>query len=178
MSLFRRSGPDLPDAVVRALALTGPERVIAAAPDLTTGAWVCVTTWRLVVVTVDATVALDRPWHEVDAGAWDPDAGLLTVSWVGRGRATQFRFADEAPGDRLPGAFRDRVSASVVLTTTVDLGPRRTSRVVIRTDLASRELLEQVLPGRGSSSTDAELAEAVAVARADLRDQVGMPPAP
>jgi hypothetical protein len=79
------------------------------------------------------------------------------------------------PG-RVPEAFRERVQASVVLTRQVDLGSRRSAPVVIRKELRSRELSEQVLWGAAARQDDAELTAAVAAASLELRDQVGLPP--
>lgn len=171
--------------MVAAAGLGRGERVLAAArTELHT--WLVVTTWRLLEIdgpaasgeaTVDPrgapVVRVDRPWLDVDQGGWQPEPGQLSAVWVG-GRSSSWT----VPGDpgRLPEAFRDRVSASVVLAREVDLGPRRRSRVVIRQRLDTRELVEQVLPGKGVRADDEELAASVARARADLRDQVGMPP--
>ncbi len=153
------------------------ESVLATATDRHTGDLVCATTWRLVVVAPEGDglggVVLDRPWHEVDAGVWDPETTSLSVSFVNGGRAHQWQLGQQ-PG-QLPAALRDRVSASVVLSRVIDVGPRRTARVVIRTVLQTRELVEQVLLGRGARDDDSELVAAVARARDDLRGQVGLP---
>lgn len=164
-----------PEAVIEAGVPAG-DRLIAAARDLTTQHWVLACRAVVAVVTDEAEVVLSRPWLRVEAGAWDPDADLLRVRWVDDPVASNWRFA--GPGARVfTDAFRDRVQASVVLVREVDLGPGRKTRVAIRKDLATWELSEQVVPGRGVSPTDTELAREVEVARATLRDQSGLPPA-
>ena len=179
----RTIGPDLPapasspgDVPDAALAGLGPgEKVVATAQDDATGHWLVLTLWRLLERTPEGQDVLDRPWHEVDTGAWDPDAWTLTASFVDRA-TRQWRLQSRTGPGRIPEVFRDRTTASVVLVRAVDLGPRRTARVTIRTDLRTRELSEQVLLGRGSRASDQELAEQVHVARQDLRGQVGMDP--
>ena len=54
----------------------------------------------------------------------------------------------------LPETLRERVQASVVISEAIDLGNRRTARVVVRKDLATGELLSQALLGPGVRSTD------------------------
>lgn len=190
----RRAGHDVPEAVL-AVGVPAGDKLITAARDQLTGRWVLVNQTSVAVVTAPddgstegssdsewpshdhgaPDLVLSRPWLEVEAGAWDPESDTLRVAWVGEGSATSWRFT--GPGARiLTDAFRDRVQASVVLVREVDLGPGRKTRVAIRKDLATRELLEQVVPGRGVSPDDTELAEQVAVARATLRDQSGLPP--
>ena len=75
---------------------------------------------------------------------------------------------------RLLETVRERVQASVVLTQELALGTRRTGRVVIRQDLASGEMVEQVLLGRGVRPDDAGVQDAVDGALAYLREQVGL----
>lgn len=169
----RRRAQDLPDSLTSVLALNHGERLLAAARDEHTDHWVVVTTWRLLVAAESVGLVVDRPWHEVDAGTWDPDTETLTVTWVGGGARLTWRLLD--PG-QLPIAFRDRVSASVVLTKALDLGPRRTARVVVRKVLETRELVQQVLLGPRSSREDEELWQAISVTLADLADQVGLDP--
>lgn len=166
----------VPALVRAAVRLLRGERILAGAQDDHTGAWVVVTTWRLIVLTGTGQVQVDRPWLDVDAGSWDPDTASLSLTWVGGGRGLQWQLRSRTGPGRVPETFRERVQASVVLTRQVDLGPRRSARVVIRKELRSRELTEQVLLSRGARAEDAELTREVALARAELRDQVGIPP--
>lgn len=182
----KASIPAPPGEVQRAAALDGREKVLAAAQDDHTGAWVLITSWRLVVVgdasarttgaDGDPSVAVDRRWLDVDGGSWDPDTGSLSVSWVDGKRGLQWQFLKRTGPGRIPEAFRERVSASVVLMRHIDLGPRRTARVAIREDLKDRSLVEQVLPGAGVRSDDDELHDELRTARIELRDHVGLPP--
>lgn len=177
-----RGVPQVPDVVARAAGLERGQRVLAGAQDDHTGHWVLVTPWRLVVVDPQASGegarVVDRPWRDVDAGGWDPDTGTLTLTWVGRGPALAWRLWSRTGPGRVPEAFRERVQASVVLARTVELGGGRTARVVIRNDLRTRELHEQVLLGATTRGDDLGLARAVAQVRRELRDQVGLPPEP
>lgn len=172
--------PQVPDPVSRAAALERGQKVLAGAQDDHTGHWVLVTPWRLVVVDPaafgESARVVDRPWRDVDAGGWDPHTGTLTVSWVGHGAALAWRLWSRTGPGRVPEAFRERVQASVVLTRSVDLGSGRRVRVVIRKDLRTRELHEQVLLGATTRGDDPALARAVAEVRRELRDQVGLPP--
>lgn len=152
------------------------EHVLAAAQDDLTRAWVALTTYRIVTLTETAEVGVDRPWHEVDTGAWEPDSGTLSLTWVGGGRGLQWQLRERTGPGQVPQVFRERVSASVVLVREVDLGARRSARVSIRSVLSTRELVDQVLWGRGAGPEDPELAPQVEAARQDLRDQVGLPP--
>ena len=129
------------------------------------------TNHRLYAVDAAGERTLARPWHEVDAGTWSAELGQLTVTWVDGARPSQWTLGDST---LLPETLRERVQASVVLAQRVDLGPRRIARAVIRQDLATGELVEQVVPGRGVRGDDEEVAAATAAALAELREQVGL----
>lgn len=174
--MARRRGRQepLPQQVEAALGLGRGERVLAAART-TDQEWLVTTSWRVAVVTADGDVQLARPWWHVDGGAWDPDTESLEVSWVDGSDGA--RLGLPSPG-RVPETLHERVQASVVLMRHLDLGPGRRVRVAIRKDLQDRSLLEQVLPGPGTRTTDPELVAAVVRARAELRDQAGMGPVP
>jgi hypothetical protein len=70
--------------------------------------------------------------------------------------------------------LRERVQASVVLGEELPLTGRRTGRAVIRQNLRTGELMQQVVLGRGVREDD-EVAAVVARTLAWLREQVGMP---
>ncbi|GAA1167865.1 hypothetical protein GCM10009584_06020 [Ornithinimicrobium humiphilum] len=152
------------------------EQVLATAREDGNGHWLVLTTWRLLERTVDGGTVLERAWHEVDTGSWNPDSWALSVLFVDGLDGRQWVLQRQTGPGKVPEVFRDRTTASVVLTREVDLGPRRTARVSLRTDLRTRELQEQVLLGRGSRADDEELAEQVLAARRELREQAGMDP--
>ena len=213
MGLFSRRAPrpELPPAVVAALALAKGERVLAFGLDDNTGRYVVATTYALAVVNqpgatpttpasavsrpvtpeVTAPVigtpvvgaqagtrptaerTLRRRWLSVDAGAWEPDTATLTVTWAEGGRGAQWSFKDQQT--RLPECLRERVQASVVIATRLTLGDRRSGRVAIRQDFATRELIPQTILGRYTRADDPEVQAHVQAALAHLRDQVGLP---
>ncbi len=110
------------------------------------------------------------PWHLVDAGRWDPEAGTLTVTWVDeRPDAT---WEVDSPGG-MPDAFRERVQASVVLVEQVSLDRSRRARVVLRKDLGTGRLLAQTIIGRGCDPRDPQLLAATEEVAARLAEQVG-----
>ena len=111
-----------------------------------------------------------RPWHLVDAGTWTPE-GRLTVTWVDG--EPPLRLDLDEPG-MLPETLRERVQASVVLAESLDLGGRRTAKVVVRRDLETGKLLSQAVLGKGVRSTDPGVAEQVRAGVARVREQVGL----
>jgi hypothetical protein len=172
MAVFPRRDRDrLPDAVRSALDLSRSERVLAWAKDDLSDSTVVATTHALYAVDPAGTRALARPWHVVDAGSWSADLFQLTVTWVDGARPVQWVCREPT---MLPETLRERVQASVVLMQRVDLGGRRSARAVIRQDLATGELVQQVVLGRGVRSGDPDLEEATASALAYLREQVGL----
>jgi hypothetical protein len=171
MAFSLRRGEQLPGPIHQALELGPGERVLTWAREESTGATVVVSNHRLYAVDAAGVRTLVRPWHEVDAGTWSSELGQLTVTWVGGARPSQWTLGDST---LLPETLRERVQASVVLAQRVDLGPRRSARVVIRQNLATGELVEQVVTGRGVRADDEEVASATARALVELREQVGL----
>jgi len=169
----RAPRPDLPPAIEKALELAKGERVLAFAVDDNTGGYVVATTYALAVFTSSVERILRRRWLSVDAGAWEPVTATLTVTWADGRRAGQWSFRDQQT--LLPEAVRERVQASVVLSTRLNLGDRRTGRVAIRQDFATRELIPQTILGRYARADDPEVQAHVQAALAHLRDQVGLP---
>ena len=165
--------PDLPQAIEKALELAKGERVLAFAVDDNTGGYVVATTYALAVFTSGVERILRRRWLSVDAGAWEPVTATLTVTWADGRRAGQWSFRDQQT--LLPEAVRERVQASVVLSTRLNLGDRRTGRVAIRQDFATRALIPQTILGRYARADDPEVQAHVQAALAHLRDQVGLP---
>lgn len=173
MGLLRRPARPAPSETVRtALAGAGREHPVAWAVDDASGATVAAGRTHLTVVSAGGEVLLDRPWHLVDNGRWDHDDRRLTVTFVDPTPAARFRLtAGETP---LLEALRERVQASVVLADTVDLGSRRSARVVVRRDMATGALLGQTILGRGVRRTDPGVAEQTSAALARLKEQVGL----
>jgi hypothetical protein len=205
MGLFNRrsSHAELPPAVAAALDLAKGERVLAFGVDENTGRYVIATTFALAVVTSTAAYStvvtstavtstavtptavtptavtptaertLRRPWLFVDAASWEPETATLTATWTDGRRAGQWSFRDQPT--RLPETLRERVQASVVIATRLNLGDRRTGRVAIRQDFETRELIPQTILGRYTRADDPEVQAHVKAALAHLRDQVGLP---
>lgn len=169
----RAPRPDLPPAIEKALDLAKGERVLAFAVDDNTGGYVVATTYALAVFTSSVERILRRRWLSVDAGAWEPVTATLTVTWADGQRAGQWSFRDQQT--LLPETVRERVQASVVLSTRLNLDDRRTGRVAIRQDFATRELIPQTILGRNARANDPEVQAHVQAALAHLRDQVGLP---
>jgi hypothetical protein len=184
MGRFRRrpSAAELPPAITAACELGKGERVLAFGVDDNTGGYVVATTFALAVVTPagqasagmtgTAERVLRRPWLFVDAGAWDPETGTMTVTWTDGARGVQWSFRDQPTA--LPETLRERVQASVVLATRLVLGDRRSGRVAIRQDFETRELIPQTILGRYTRADDPEVKAHVEAALAHLSDQVGL----
>jgi hypothetical protein len=179
MGLFNRrpSRAELPPAITAALGLTKGERVLSFGVDDNTGGYIVATTFAVAVVTSTALTstaerALRRLWLFVDAGSWEPETATLTVTWTDGRRAAQWSFHDQMT--RLPETLRERVQASVVIATRLNLGDRRTGRVAIRQDFETRELIPQTILGRYTRVDDPEVQAHVEAALAHLRDQVGL----
>lgn len=160
---------EIPAEALEGVALGRGEKALAAAAPVGHNGWVVATTYRLVLT---GEGGWERPWHRVDGASWSREASRLVVTWVDGSRPVQWGFDD---ADRLLTVVRERVQASAVLTHTLDLGDRRSGRVAIRRNLATGELLDQVVLGRFARPDDPEVAEQVWRVRAYLREQVGMP---
>lgn len=180
MGLFGRQSArtELPATLRAACELARGERVLAFGVDDNTGGYVIATSFALAVVTSTTQTSaarrtLRRRWLSVDAGSWEPETATLSVTWANGGRGEQWSFRDQPT--RLPESLRERVQASVVISTRLTLGDRRTGRVAIRQDFETRELVPQTILGRYTRADDPEVAAHVAAALAHLRDQVGLP---
>ncbi|MBM6403618.1 hypothetical protein JQN72_12595 [Phycicoccus sp. CSK15P-2] len=163
----------VPEAVAAAVAPSDGERLLAWATT-TAGETVVAGRRYLYVVAPDTEgahqVRVSRPWHLVDAGTWSEE-GVLRVTWVDG--EPLLRVAVDEPG-MFPETFRERVQASVVLAETLDLGPRRTAKVVVRRDLTTGRLLSQAVLGSGVRPADPGVAEEVRAGLARVREQVGL----
>src|SRR6476646_7583239 len=137
----RAPRPQLPEEVVAALDLPRCDRVLCFATDDNRGGHLVASTWALSYVSTAGDLELRRPWHLVDAGSWQPETATLTVTWVDGRRPGQW-------------TLRERVQASVVLSTRLVLGEGRTGRVAIRQDLATRALVPQTVLARRVRADD------------------------
>jgi hypothetical protein len=171
-----RRGDDIPDDVAAALADVDGGRVLSAAPEADSRAWLVAGPFTLSLVDPGRPEPLvwSRPWHDVDAGSWSREASQLTVTWVDRSRPGQWRLGDGQRERSFLQTLRERVTASVVLTEELALTGRRTGRAVIRQDLRTGRLVEQVVLGRGVQP-DEEVSAASDRALGWLREQVGLP---
>jgi hypothetical protein len=160
----------VPEPAAGAIKRTGGERLLSWARDEATSATVVAGSHRLYAVSASGELTLARPWHLVDAGVWDHDTFMLTVSWVDGQRPAQWVLREPS---LLPETLRERVQASVVLAERVALDGGRQARVVIRQDFSTGGLVEQVILGRGVPAGDAEVTAATEAALARLREQVG-----
>ncbi|CCH78556.1 DNA primase [Nostocoides japonicum T1-X7] len=167
----RRHGHGIPTEARAVVAARPGEHVLSVAHDDASDATLVAGRFGVYAVRPDGEVALERPWHLVDGGAWDHETFTLTVTWVDRHPRT--RWVLKVP-NAFPETFRERVQASVVLTDTVSLDGRRTARVVLRQDLATGEMLGQTLLGRGVRSSDPGVIEQTEAALDRLREQVGL----
>jgi hypothetical protein len=169
---LRRARPDrVPEEARTAIDLGRGERLLSWARDEASGAIVVASNHALYAVGAGGEVTLARPWHLVDIGNWSHDLFQLTVTWVDGQRPSQWTFREPS---LLPETLRERVQASVVLAQQIQLGERRSARAVIRQDLATGGLIEQVVLGRGVRASDPGVAEQTGAALAYLREQVGL----
>ena len=181
MGLLNRltSRGELAPPIAQALERAKGEHVLAYAVDDNTGAHVVATTYALAVVTSTGERGLRRRWLSVDTGSWEPETATLTVTWADGRRAAQWSFRNQENQENrqtlLPETLRERVQASVVLSTSLALGDRRTGRVAIRQDFETRELICQTILGRHSRADDPEVQAQVHAALAHLKEQVGLP---
>jgi hypothetical protein len=178
ISIKGRRSEDLPDDVVAALRRPDGGKVLSAVPAADSRAWLVASTYHLALVDpgrpAEEMLVWSRPWHEVDSGSWSREASTLTVSWADRSRPGQWRLGEGMRERVFLQTLRERVQASVVLGEELSLSGRRTGRAVIRQDLRTGDLVEQVVLGRGVRA-DEEVSAAAARALAWLREQVGLP---
>src|SRR3954453_20592837 len=136
LSMKGRRPDDLPPDVAAGLRGSDGGKVLSAAPDADSRAWVVAQTYHLTLVDPGRPDALvwSRPWHEVDAGSWSREASTLTVTWADRRRPGQWRLGDGMRERVSLETPREGAEASVVLGEGLPLRGRRTGREVIRQD--------------------------------------------
>lgn len=165
MALLRRS-PRLPPDVADRLDLD--EDVLATAQ--TAEGWVAATSRGIHMLTGD--VVLHRTWVDVDGARAVTDPPGLHVTWVDGTRETELRLTDDRPRPLLR-VVHERVQGSVVHVEKVDLGRRRSVRVVLRRD-ADGALLTQVIGPGDVDLADPATAEAVDAAERRVREAAGL----
>jgi hypothetical protein len=170
MAISLRRSERLPSTVRDAVGLGSGERVLSWGREEASGTSVVATNHALYAVDAAGERTLHRPWHEVDGGTWSAELATLTVTWVDGSRPSQWVLGATS---LVPETLRERVQASVVLAQRIELGPRRTAKVALRQDLATGDLVEQVVLGRGVRADDPELDARTEAALAYLREQVG-----
>ncbi len=170
MAISWRRPAKLPPEARRALDLSSGERVLSWAREGASGTTVVATNHRLYAVDAAGECSLNRPWHEVDGGTWSAELTQLSVTWVDGTKPSQWVLGATS---LLPETLRERVQASVVLAQRIELGPRRWAKAVLRQELATGDLVEQVVRGRGVRDDDAEMTARTEAALAYLREQVG-----
>jgi hypothetical protein len=167
----KRRRPALPDDVRAAVPLDGSERVLAWAQDESSGGHIVATTHHLAFVRSNNELLWQRAWHEAESGTWRGESSMLTVIWVDHRNPAQWRVTEPS---LLQQALRERIQASVVVSDEFLTPTRRTVRVVIRQDLATGELLEQTIPGKGADLGDPVVAAEAVSRLARLRSEVGL----
>ncbi len=184
MGLFRRAsrstsgsapGPAVPAEVVAALGMQRGERLLAPHATSTRSGpgWLLATTYRLGLASAAEGLVWLRPWHEVDQASWQREARTLAITFVDSSRVQQYPLDDAA---HFLQVFRERVQASVVAAVDLSLTGPRKARAVIRADLRTGDLLEQVVLGRGTRPSP-EIDAVAAAVLVGLREEVGLPPA-
>lgn len=163
--------PELSPVTRAAVPLAPGERVLAWARDESTGGHAVATTFHLAFVGADEQLAWQRPWHEAESGTWQADSSLLTVVWVDHRRPAQWQITQPS---LLQQTLRERLQASVVLADEFRTEARRTVRVVLRQNLATGDMVEQVVPGKGADLRDQAVAAEAAARLARLRSEVGL----
>ncbi|MCU1536716.1 MAG: hypothetical protein JWP82_1067 [Humibacillus sp.] len=171
MGLFdRRRRRPLPPAVRAAVPLSSGAKVLAWATDDRSSDYLVATTHRVALVGLDGDLRWARPWHEVEAATWQGESELLTVSWVDGSRPDSWHVTEPS---MIQQTVRERVQASVVLADEFRTTGRRTVRVVVRQDLASGEILEQVIAGKGARVDDPAVVAEAAERLSRLRAEIG-----
>jgi hypothetical protein len=159
----------MPDEAAKALGLTDSDRVLAWSL-LAGGGAAAATVDGLRIITHRGKL-ISREWLEVDHAAWDQDSAMLAVWWVGSRQTTPLEIVDDE--GRLPEVVRERVQASVVLSTEVPLPGGRSGRVALRRGPDGRLVTQNILPP-GVKPDAAGVAQRLARAAAELRSEAGL----
>lgn len=139
---FVRRRRPLPAEVAEALGIGGEDRVLAWSLLAGGGAAAALVDGVRIVTPRGRVIA--RDWLDVDHAAWDQDSSMLAIWWVGSRQTTPLEIVDDE--GRLPEVVRERVQASVVLSTSVALPGGRTARVALRRSPAGALVTQNLLP--------------------------------
>lgn len=170
-----RKGHGLPDVARQALGLGRGDRIMAVAQDQRTSEYVVATTTALAAVSGDGVLRMRRPWHEVSAGAWEPQTQTISVTWVDGGRAAQWTLAGAGDGgEAFAGAFYERVATSVLIDAPIEIDGKPLGRVAIRRDLGGDDLIRQIMWARGVRRDDPQALAYADLLLTDLAEQVGL----
>lgn len=165
---FRLKRPTLPPGAATALELDPGERVLAWS-ELAGGGFAVATLEGLRLITPQGR-RIARPWTEVDHAAWDPDAKTIAVWFVGSRSTVPLEVVD---GTWLAQVLRDRVDASVLLTTQIGLAAGGTVRLALRRR-PDGTVIDQAVPPPGVDAADPSLAPLVKRGFAALRAEAGL----
>jgi hypothetical protein len=165
---WRLKRPSLPAEAAAAMELDPAERVLAWSA-LVGGGFAVATVDGLRLVTPQGR-RIARPWTEVDHAAWNPDAQTIAVWFVGSRSTVPLEVED---GTWLAQVLRDRVDASVLLTTEIGLSGGGTVRLALRRT-PDGAVVDQVVPPPGIDPSDPELAPLIRQGFAALRAEAGL----
>ncbi len=132
----------MPAEMAAAFRLAPAERVLAWSSLVGGGAAVA-TMGGLRILTPRGKL-ISQPWVGVDHAVWDQDSAMLVIWWVDSRQTTPLEILDDV--GRLPEVIRERVQASVVLTSSVVLPGGRIARVALRRDASGGLTAQSLLP--------------------------------
>ncbi|WP_026926020.1 hypothetical protein [Granulicoccus phenolivorans] len=168
MALFGTAGPDSQTLAAVARLIEQKPRVLVAVP--TEDGWCLGLPDRL--VWSDPIVPggwRQLGWHEIERGQYNAETGTLRWTTV-EGRAGSVRLPK--PGN-LPGLFRDRVNASIVVRQQVEVeGTLNGAQLSGRRNLGDNSLTWHISRGKGTPNTP-ELTAELEGKLADLRREFG-----
>jgi hypothetical protein len=165
---LRLKRPTLPVEAVAALQLDPAERVLAWS-GLAGGGFAVATLDGLRMITPQGR-RIARPWIEVDHAAWNPDAKTIAVWFVGSRSTVPLEVED---GTWLAQVLRDRVDASVLLATELELSGGGTVRLALRRR-PDGTVVDQAVPPPGVDPADPELAPLIRRGFDALRSEAGL----
>jgi len=166
---FVRRRRPLPDEAAAALGLDGSDRVLAW--SLLAGGGAAAATVEGLRIATPRGKLINREWLEVDHAAWDQDSAMLAVWWVGSRQTTPLEIVDDE--GRLPEVVRERVQASVVLSSDVPLPGGRSAKVALRRAPDGSLVTQQLLPPGVRADADG-VAQRMERAAAELRSEAGL----